>query len=233
MHEGEPYGFLTTRNKDTYKDIPKDGLARILGISYKDVEVYLEELESAGVCSRNDAGLLYSRRMVRDDKLRALRAAGGVKSLRNPNVARPKRSRKKDTLKDIYKDTYKDGTTCLPQGYLPHEEEEEERRGRINTIGREGSGERGVRKACVLPSDFSVSEAMRSWALNRVPSISVTLETEKFINYWRSNGKKKVDWEATWRNWMLNARKFDSGGVNARTDRILGLAKANPDDYPD
>jgi len=69
---------------------------------------------------------------------------------------------------------------------------------------KRGPTKRGTR----LSDDFAVTAAMVAWARDRVPAVDGRLETEKFINYWRSKTGKdatKLDWEATWRNWMLNA----------------------------
>jgi hypothetical protein len=49
---------------------------------------------------------------------------------------------------------------------------------------------------------------MVTWARDRVPNVDGRIETEKFINYWQSKSGKdatKLDWVATWRNWMLTA----------------------------
>jgi hypothetical protein len=49
---------------------------------------------------------------------------------------------------------------------------------------------------------------MVAWARERVPTVDGRVETEKFVNYWRGKAGKdatKLDWPATWRNWMLNA----------------------------
>lgn len=59
-----------------------------------------------------------------------------------------------------------------------------------------------------IPDDFSATPAMVAWARDRCPHVDWRLETEKFVNYWRAKTGKdatKLDWEATWRNWMLNA----------------------------
>ncbi len=51
--------------------------------------------------SRTDGGVIYSRRMVRDERVREARAKGGPKSLENQNVPRPKdggKDGRKDTL---------------------------------------------------------------------------------------------------------------------------------------
>ncbi len=59
-----------------------------------------------------------------------------------------------------------------------------------------------------LPEDFTVSPDMVTWARTKVPQVDGRLETEKFINYWTAKSGRdatKVDWSATWRNWMLSA----------------------------
>jgi hypothetical protein len=95
MHQGTPYGHLTL---PTSKDAPKDMvrpilppvLARMVGCDREECEALLRELEEAGVFSRTFEGVIFSRRMVRDEEVRGVRAAGGYESLNNPNVPRPK-----------------------------------------------------------------------------------------------------------------------------------------------
>lgn len=87
--------------------------------------------------------------------------------------------------------------------------------------GVKAPAKRGTR----IPSDFQVSRAMREWAAAKVPSTDIGLETEKFINYYTAlptSKATKLDWAATWRNWMLNARSSQP----ARMDHSArGLAK--------
>ncbi len=91
MHQGEPYGHLTLNGKGILPPI----LARMVGASIEEVEGWLSELESVGVFSREDDGTIYSRRMIRDEEIRQSRAAGGVKSIEHPNVAKPKTDKKR------------------------------------------------------------------------------------------------------------------------------------------
>jgi hypothetical protein len=61
-----------------------------------------------------------------------------------------------------------------------------------------------------VSDDFTVSPAMAQWAKDKTPHVDGRRETEKFINYWMAKSGKdaaKVDWVATWRNWMLNAEE--------------------------
>jgi hypothetical protein len=86
MHEGEPYGHLRVGKKP----IDPITLARMVGSSREDVDKCLAELEQAQVFSRTASGIIYSRRMVRDENKRNMCASEGAKSLAHPNVTKPR-----------------------------------------------------------------------------------------------------------------------------------------------
>jgi len=78
------------------------------------------------------------------------------------------------------------------------------------------------KRATRISEDFTVTDGMRNWATSKQPHVDIDLETEKFINFWISKSGKdatKVDWPATWRNWILNSRPTQqaapSGGSGA------------------
>ncbi len=73
MHEGEPYGHLTVQSRP----IGAEMLARLCGESASTVKRLLKELEANEVYSVTAGGVLFSRRMVRDEDARERRAAGG------------------------------------------------------------------------------------------------------------------------------------------------------------
>lgn len=75
MHECNPYGILSINDSP----MPTSKIARLVGESPAKVKRLLEELETAGVCSRNASGAIYSRRMVHDEHIREVRAAAGKK----------------------------------------------------------------------------------------------------------------------------------------------------------
>lgn len=67
-HDGERYGYLSQNGKP----IPPEALARRCGAA--SLEQYLSllaELDAAGVPRRSPTGIIYSKRMVDDDKERA------------------------------------------------------------------------------------------------------------------------------------------------------------------
>jgi DNA-binding Lrp family transcriptional regulator len=81
MHEGSPYGHLTIGGQP----MTDAQLARMVGESPSRVKKLLAELERNGVFSRTEAGVIYSRRMVRDEHIRNVRAEAG-KLGGNPNL---------------------------------------------------------------------------------------------------------------------------------------------------
>jgi hypothetical protein len=83
MHEADPYGFLCLNGKPMTPAV----LAKQAGCGVEEVERLLSELEEAGVFSRNKAGTIYSRRMVRDEKLQRISRENGKKG-GNPSLCK-------------------------------------------------------------------------------------------------------------------------------------------------
>ena len=73
MHACERYGHLEASGEP----MTPEQIARLVGESPKDVRGWLAELTRNNVCSIDQRGVMYSRRMVRDEALREVRAAGG------------------------------------------------------------------------------------------------------------------------------------------------------------
>ncbi len=73
-HECEPYGHLTINGQP----MTVAQLGRLVGATAREAQALVDELLAAGAASRLPDGTLFSRRMVRDEEVRAKRAAGGV-----------------------------------------------------------------------------------------------------------------------------------------------------------
>lgn len=85
MHEAEPYGQLLISDR-----APTDTqLAFLCGTSPEQITELIGELESAGVFSRNAKGVIYSRRMTRDEKKARLAKKNG-KFGGNPTLCKTK-----------------------------------------------------------------------------------------------------------------------------------------------
>jgi hypothetical protein len=66
MHFCEPYGYLATNGKP----MPDEQVSRRCGTSTQEYAALLGELDAAGIPRRNSEGIIYSKRMVSDDKKR-------------------------------------------------------------------------------------------------------------------------------------------------------------------
>lgn len=95
MHEGLPYGHLTVGG-EAVTDLQ---LARMVGETPARVRKLLRELEAHGVFSRTDSGVMFSRRMVRDEHIRNVRAEAG-KLGGNPNLTGEGKDKAQDNRKD-------------------------------------------------------------------------------------------------------------------------------------
>lgn len=100
MHEGNPYGVLKVGNKV----ILPANLAVMVGATLKEIEGWLDELESAQVFDRGEEGEVMSRRMIKDENLRNIRAEGGKKG-GNPSLMVNREVGVKVNLKDNQKPT--------------------------------------------------------------------------------------------------------------------------------
>lgn len=80
-----------------------------------------------------------------------------------------------------------------------------------------GEAKPAQKRGTRLPEDFAVTDDMRAWFAENCRGVDGPRETEKFRNYWRAKSGKdatKIDWPATWRNWMLTAA--ERAGPSAR-----------------
>jgi hypothetical protein len=69
-----------------------------------------------------------------------------------------------------------------------------------------------------LPSSYDVAFAQERGMTNA----QIEIEAEKFLNYWTAKSGRnatKLDWEATWRNWVLNALERLHAGRNYSSAR--------------
>lgn len=105
---------------------------------------------------------------------------------------------------------------------------------------RSGEAPQKSARASRLPDDWQPPTEAVAWAAESHPLIDPALETEKFRDFWRAKpGKdgRKLDWLATWRNWIRNARPSQparaspQGSLMDAVDRVCGFGgKAAPRD---
>ena len=59
-----------------------------------------------------------------------------------------------------------------------------------------------------LPADWRLPPDLRAWAKANRPDVDPDIEADKFRDYWHAkagSGGAKLDWPATWRNWIRSA----------------------------
>jgi hypothetical protein len=84
-----------------------------------------------------------------------------------------------------------------------------------------------------LPDDWQPDPSLKTWARENCPALLATpgagtIETEKFRDYWAAIAGargRKLDWAATWRNWM---RKADQDATGRRPGSALAINGAIP-----
>ena len=62
-----------------------------------------------------------------------------------------------------------------------------------------------TKKGSRLPADWELPDQCRAWALEQDTGFPVALEADKFRDYWTAKAGAsacKLDWPATWRNWV-------------------------------
>lgn len=89
----------------------------------------------------------------------------------------------------------------------------------------EGVARKRASRATRIPDDFAVTPEMVAWVAQDAPDVDGRRETAKFVDYWRGKSGKdatKVDWPATWRNWIRRAQD------DLRDTRPTGLGSSTP-----
>lgn len=89
-------------------------------------------------------------------------------------------------------------------------------------------------RATRIPDNFAPTEEMITWAKENTPHVG-TRETAAFVDYWRGipgTRGRKVDWPATWRNWMRRAEtdhhaRAPNGRASSPNGSHNGLVERN------
>jgi hypothetical protein len=113
---------------------------------------------------------------------------------------------------------------------------------------QELNGKQGLRRATRLPADWALPSDWRQWAEGERPDLDIDRTADTFRDYWISIGGKegaRLDWAATWRNWVRKERATGRRLVQQQTTanaaardaealRLIGGEPARPlFDYED
>lgn len=201
MHQGSDYGYL----KVNHNAILPENLARMLGATLDDVNGWLAELESFGVFSRDQDGCIMSRRMIRDEEVRRARAAGGSLG-GNPALKGKKKVDDKVNLQGNLQQTPSSSSSSA-SSTTP------------NGVGR---------RASRLATDWTLPDEWAAWAKEQRPDLNIQDVADRFKDFWIAKAGKdgaKLDWQATWRNWVRGSK--GSGSFTARPSAHSGFSKVD------
>ena len=80
------------------------------------------------------------------------------------------------------------------------------------------------KRACQIPDDFEPTNHHRDIAINQ--NINLDNEFVKFRDYCLANGKKYIDWDAAFNNWLRNSGKYQRASPNNKSN-FMTLAERN------
>lgn len=78
---------------------------------------------------------------------------------------------------------------------------------------------RASRKTSDMTEDWIPAPDTEIWTLERYSNEQYAKEIGRFKDYWLATGKRKVNWQAAFRNWMRNSDKF-SGKPQSKTRAV-------------
>ncbi len=212
MHSCSPYGNLILHGR---APSPTE-IVRMIGKGTpSQVSSCLQELERANVFSQTDQGVIYCRRMVRDNRRRVVAAANGSKG-GNPNLLNSVNQKVPSGI------TKNAGSVNGCGGHSVKTELKKELKKELDLVGR-GVGEpfalepssgpiagkpaRQREKARTkIPEDWYPDIPRTDTAAGR--GIDVPTEVRKFVNHHTAKGNLMANWEAAWETWVDNAIEF-------------------------
>ena len=197
MHECEPYGHMAVNGRP----MKPEQIGRLVGMAPKDCDRLLLELYEAGVSSVSE-GFIFSRRMVRDERLRNVRAEAGRLG-GNPALLAAKYKQKVNQT-DNQSPTPSSSSSASTKDNPPASQ------------APSGGKPRGER----LPDGWEPGDDGLAFAVGHgLQNGRVIAELDRFRDYWAAQpGVKgrKADWPATWRNWVRKAS--ESGASKPASD---------------
>ena len=89
---------------------------------------------------------------------------------------------------------------------------------RPNTPSGDKPPQEATRRASRLPADWALPPEWRDWAKSARPDLDPAKVAERFRDFWVAKAGRdgaKLDWQATWRNWVrAEAAQHRPGGMN-------------------
>lgn len=94
-----------------------------------------------------------------------------------------------------------------------------------STIPRTRSKNRAKGTDHPIPEDFAITDSMNKWATGKnFKKISLSIETEKFINHAQATNRQQSRWDAAWRNWMIQAEDWSKADGSGKRPKPIDVA---------
>lgn len=224
-HEADPYGHVVVAGLSP--TLPQ--IAALVGAPVRDVQRALAELKAQGVCSVDDAGRIFSRRMVRDrqrvEQDRENGRRGG-----NPRLISGVEEPAQMAVSGLTGDP-RGGLTPGVKAQMPEARSQKPEKtpetetafpgldlgpaqARDTSSRAVSVGAQRASRASRLPAEWPLTDELRRIGVEareraNLPPIDVETEHARFLDYWHAKAGRdaaKVDWLATWRNWCRDSR---------------------------
>lgn len=193
MNEATPIGHLLVNGI-----YPTDKqLSVLVGVPVDELPGLLSELDNAGVFSRNGKGVIYSRRVVRDEK-KSIHARKVGKTGGNPSLSNQTGISTQDNPPVNQKDKGGDNTQKLEARSYKLESK------RVRQI-----------------SDLKLDDEFRALA----SPLSAETEIDKFRDWCAANARTYRDYRAAFRNWLRKAHEYAGTNKGNGTDKLPGAYK--------
>jgi hypothetical protein len=162
-------------------------------VTLRDMSV--TTVTSVIVTAMRDRGLLDGNRIANWDKRQPKREDLGA-------ADRKRRQRERQQNQALSEPVTQHVTQCHAASRAVTTEEKRGEEKREEKELRRSHGSR-------LPSTWQPSEEQLAWARSERPDVDANIEADSFRDHWTAKPGKdgtKLDWDATWRNWIRRAR---------------------------
>ncbi|NIQ92409.1 MAG: hypothetical protein GWN93_26890 [Deltaproteobacteria bacterium] len=209
-------------------------LSVVLGGPEKDIVRAIDSFCAADPMSRSnkqDGRKLikvgqYMYHVVNYAEYRAIRHEDDRRAY-NREKQRECRARRKQKSKDVNNDVNDSIRESKMSAHTEEEAEAEEEYYKKNIKKK-----KALKKRTQLPNDFEVTQDMKAWA-DTYGIADINAETENFRDYHVAKGSVFKDWNAAWRTWMRNSKRFSNGKAsngceaNKEWDKLTKLVWSN------
>jgi hypothetical protein len=202
MHEAEPYGHLMFAGKA----MPPAKLARLIGMDLAEVDSAIDDLELNAVLSRREDGVIFSRRMIRDEAKHQKASNFGkkgvkAKALKDKEETPPLEGKPKGALEGSHE------ASLEPPHEGTHQPRDQSPDRPPVSPPRGGRSDKSSLPEDWEPEEFSEGTQCRA-IVDSWTRLQFEHQLEAFAAHHRREGSRFASWQDGWKTWVLNSRRF-------------------------